>query len=195
MVGSSASLSWDYLKEAVLHIEGTCVPIRDPDRKKKKALWVDKKAMKAIKHKNKVYSRYKNADHPAYVEAARLARLGMKTARKNFEVKLARDVKENVKSFYAYVRSKSKSRVRPVINTSGVLSTTDTKMGETFNEYFSSVFTVENCVVMPTPRDIFIGRDSEKLTNIDINQTMVDQKLAGLRSNKATGADDLNPAY
>jgi len=42
---------------------------------------------------------------------------------------------------------------------------------------------------------MFIGPDSEKLTDIDINQTMVDQKLAGLRSNKATGADDLNPAY
>jgi len=75
--------------------------------------------MEAIKHKNKVYSRYKNADHPAYVKAARLARLGMKTARKNFEVKLARDVKENVKSFYACVRSKSRSRIRvgPVIET------------------------------------------------------------------------------
>jgi len=106
MVGSSASLSWDYLTEAVqsvLYIEGTCVPIRVPDTRKKKALWLDKKVMETIKHKKKVYSRYKNADLPAYVEAARLARLGMKTARKNLEKKLACNVKENIKSFYAYI--------------------------------------------------------------------------------------------
>jgi hypothetical protein len=43
-------------------------------------------------------------------------------AQRNFERKLAKDIKVNPKSFYAYVRSKTKVRdaVGPLVNSAGI---------------------------------------------------------------------------
>ena len=60
--------------------------------------------------------------------------------------KLASNVKTDPKSFYAYVRSKSKTKtsVGPLKNGDGVLISDDLQMSEILNSYFGSVFTKEN---------------------------------------------------
>ena len=60
--------------------------------------------------------------------------------------KLADNVKNDSKSFYAYVRSKQRSKVRvgPLKDTSGKIISDNKDAANLLNEYFSSVFTVEN---------------------------------------------------
>ena len=69
------------------------------------------KALKAVRHRRSVYRNYKDTSHPAYIKAVRKACDLVKDARRNFERFLAKKIKEDRKSFFAYVRSKSKSNV------------------------------------------------------------------------------------
>ena len=58
-----------------------------------------------------MYSKFKSAEHPACVKAEKKARKEVDNARKSFENKLAKNIKTDVKSFFAYARSKSKTKV------------------------------------------------------------------------------------
>ena len=60
--------------------------------------------------------------------------------------KLASNVKTDPKSFYAYVRSQSKTKtsVGSLKNGDGVLISNDLEMSEILNSYFGSVFAEEN---------------------------------------------------
>jgi len=103
----------------------------------------------------------------------------------------------DAKSFYAYVRSKSKSRVGvgPLLSGSGVKSESDMEMCEAFNEYFTSVFTVEDKSQVPIPIQKFKGSQDEKLSDITITHGTVADKQTQLRADKAAGTDELNPRY
>jgi len=83
-----------------------------------------------------------------YKIAQRKAVKEYKDAKKQFESKLARDIKTNPKSFYAYVRLKSKIKdsVGPLKNSTGQLVSEKEGMCNLLNEYFGSVFTSENSV-------------------------------------------------
>ena len=61
-----------------------------------------------------------------------------------------------MKSFYAYVRSKHRTRVGigPLTNVQGKIIESNEEMGEILNDYFSSVFTKENKDSLPEIKSI-----------------------------------------
>ena len=69
----------------------------------------------------------------------------------NYEKKLAENVKYDAKSFYAYVRSRSKSRsgIGVITREDGGPVETPEEVAEEFNEYFSSVFSREDLGSIP----------------------------------------------
>ena len=73
-------------------------------------------------------------DYTNYKEALNLA-----TTERTFEQKLAGKIKNDSKTFYAYVRSKQKVRdkVGPLENNSGNIISDGFQMAEVLNEYFS----------------------------------------------------------
>ena len=68
--------------------------------------------MKLVNKKHKVYHRYKNNEQPGYKNAAKEAKKEMKRSKKKLEKKLSKDIKKDTKSFLAYIRSRSKSKVK-----------------------------------------------------------------------------------
>ena len=63
-----------------------------------------------------------------------------------FERKLARNLKTDVKTFWRYVNNGMKVRV-PVGDLEredGTVATTDTEKAEVLNQFFTSVFTIED---------------------------------------------------
>jgi hypothetical protein len=62
----------------------------------------------------------------------------VKSAKLNFEKKLAMGIKQDVKSFYAYVRGRSKARIRvgPLVDVDGGVRATEKKMSEELNNFF-----------------------------------------------------------
>ncbi|KFV55360.1 hypothetical protein N328_07466, partial [Gavia stellata] len=78
-----------------------------------------------------------------YRDAARLCRDGVRKAKVQLKLNLARDAKNNKKGFYRYVSQerKVKESVCPLMNTTGKLVTTDEEKAEVLNNTFASVFT------------------------------------------------------
>jgi len=84
-------------------------PLRKSHKRRHKVPWMTYKAIKLVSHKHKLYKKYKSARHPAYAKAAREATREVRRAKRNFE-KLSENIDTDRKSFYAYVRSRSRTK-------------------------------------------------------------------------------------
>jgi len=51
---------------------------------RKKPIWMAHKAHRAVNRKRQVYRKYKDANHPAYVQAERKAKSLIRTAKREF---------------------------------------------------------------------------------------------------------------
>lgn len=170
-----------------------------PDRKMgsgnyKKAIWMTHRAVKSVRKKHNLFRKYRDINNPKYIEAVRQARAEIKRAKRNFEKKLAENIKKDNKSFYAYARSRScvAASIGPIKTASGDLKANPDEMAEELNHYFSSVFTAENMQDMPTD-SCPTETDREILDDIAITEEAVLAKLRKLRSDKATGVDNVSP--
>ncbi|GAB0182718.1 mitochondrial enolase superfamily member 1 [Grus japonensis] len=95
-----------------------------------------------------------------YRETVRAAREQVRKAKALTEISLARDVKNNKKSFYRHVSDKRRTRenVGPLRNETGDLVTQDTEKAEVPNDFFASVFTGK---CLSHPAQVTEGRDWE----------------------------------
>ena len=73
----------------------------------------------------------------------------VRKSKRNFEHKLAQNIKSDSKSFYGYVRSKQnvRDRVGPLEDNAGNKITQGILMAEELNMHFSSMFTREDTIV------------------------------------------------
>jgi hypothetical protein len=55
-------------------------------------------ALKLVQRRRRIFHKYKNNSHPAYITAASTARSAIIAAKRNFETKLADKIKEDKKS-------------------------------------------------------------------------------------------------
>jgi len=103
----------------------------------------------------KTYMRYKSAENlDIYQESDKTSKKAVKNAKKKFEKKLAKKCK-NGRQFNSYVKSKTKSRsgVGP-LKVNDKLVSDDQEMTECLNNFFSSVFTVEDLSNIPTANNM-----------------------------------------
>ena len=66
-------------------------------------------------------------------------------------------------------------------------------MDEELNNYFSSVFTVENTDNMPKPQYRFVGEESDLLGQLVITPNDVIRKIDSLKTSKSPGIDGITP--
>ena len=138
-------------------------------RSKKKHL--SKEAFRKIRHKQNLWRVYKHTgkdpthrvanklvslshqDYVVYKEALNAATNEVRKSKRNFELKLAQNIRSVSKSFYAYVRSKQnvRDKVGPLEDNAGDI------MAEELNMHFSSVFTREDTSSLPVPETKFNG--------------------------------------
>ena len=108
----NAEQCWTVFKDILENLQWKHIPTKSRLTKRRKPIWMTNKALKAVRHRRRTYRKYKDKSHPAYVKAAQEACQLIKAARRNFETNLAKKMKEDRKSFFAYVRSKSRSNVK-----------------------------------------------------------------------------------
>ena len=130
--------------------------------------------------------------HPSCREANKKPAKEIKNAKLNYKKNLAENVKFDAESFYAYVRSKSKSRsgIRVLSRDDGVWAESPEDVAEKFNEYFSSVFSVEDVGSIP---EAVGGSGVGGLSDLIVSRKKVRELLAKLRADKAPGVDELFP--
>ena len=94
-------------------------------------------------------------------------------------------------------KSRTKDLIGPLKNQNGELIIDDKESCQVLNEYFSSVFTIENTanlhLIGPKVEHIFTGDQHEMLNDFDITPEIVYDKLCKLLPNKAPGVDNLSP--
>ena len=108
---------------------------------------------------------------------------------------MAGNIKNDSKSFYAYVRSKQKVRdkVGPLENNRGNTISDGFQMTEVLNEYFSSVFTTKDISSLQVPFTKFEGNKSEHLGQLFVTPVMIANKIIKMKDNKSSGVDGIPP--
>ena len=150
-------------------------------RSKKKHL--SKEAFRKIRYKQNMWRVYKHTgkdtDYDAYKEALSAATNEVRKSKRNFEDKLAQNIKSDSKSFSAYVRSKQnvRDRVGPLVDNDGNIITQGVLMAEELNIHFSSVFTREDTSSLPAPETKFEGSEGERLGQLVVTPEVVANKI------------------
>ncbi|GAB0184683.1 mitochondrial enolase superfamily member 1 [Grus japonensis] len=108
------------------------------------------------------------------------------------EINLARDVKDNKKSFYRYVSGKRRTRenVGPLQNETGDLVTQDMEKAEVLSDFFASVFTGK---CLSHTAQVTEGRDWENAEPPTVGEDQVREHLRNLKVHKSTGPGEMRP--
>ena len=168
MKNKTATECWNILRGEIDSAIDSFVPMkRQGKRSKKKHL--SKEAFRKIRHKQNMWRGYKHTgkdqDYVVYKEALNAATNEVRMSKRNFELKLAQNIKSDSKSFYAYVRSKQnvRDKVGPLEDNAWDIITGGFLMAEKLNMHFSSVFTREDTSSLPVPETKFNGSEGERL--------------------------------
>jgi len=191
---------YEYFNDRIYELIVRYVP-QKKRKTKQKCLWLNTRVKKAIRKRNKKWKLYnatkRDIDYRKYKECRNLVVKELRKARNVFERKLVEDVKNNPKSFYRYVRTKTKSkdRVGPLKDPAGNLIEDDNIMCDTLNNFFASVFTQENTDTVPEVGSVFNGDSSQLLCTVDITSEVVFDKIIKLKDGKAPGDDGIIPEF
>ena len=187
---------WKFFQNTLDKLIKNHIPKKNINNRKK-AVWMNKTALAKVKRKQKAYQRYletkEGKDYLKYTQARNQAKSECRKSVKLFEKELAKNIKKNPKAFYAYAKSKMKTKEHiPDLKVDNKPdASTSFAKAEVLNNYFSSVFTKENLVNIPSftfPRSIPPISDL-----IDFSITNVLKKLQKLKLNKSPGPDGLHP--
>ena len=189
---------WKKLQEDLIEIRQKFVPLNKPRASKCK--WATRQVKRLRKAKKQAWLDYVNSGkdiklYDIYKEKLRKSVQENKKAKIEFEKNLANNIKKDSKSFYAYVRSKQRNKVKvgPLKDNAGNIISDSKVTANLLNSYFSSVFTNEDLSVIPNPISNFDFANSEILAELYIDENLVIEKLAKLNTNKSQGPDELNP--
>ena len=182
---------WIRFRDLLRDLARKFVPVRK-NRGPRKAVWMTYKARKAVMNERKVFAKHKDSGHPRCVEANKRASREVMSAKLNYEKKLAENVKYDAKPFYAYVRSRSKTRsgIGVITREGGERVETHEEVAEEFNEYFSSVFSRSGGFGEHSGRP---GMGCGGRGEIEVSRVKVRELLGKLRADKAPGVDELSP--
>ena len=138
------------------------------------------------------HARHRDSAHPRCIEANKKAAREVRSAKLSYEKKLVDNVKLDAKSFYAYVRSKCKSRpgIGVLIRDDGERVESPEGVAVAFNDYFSSVFSREDLASIP---EVDGGPAGGGLFDMVISREKARDMLSKLRADKASGVDELSP--
>src|SRR3989441_9563760 len=153
-----------------------------------------------MKHNYTLTSKYIKSGKDAklyeiYKEKLRKSVQENNNAKIRFEQNLANNIKQDSKSFYSYVRSKQRSKVRvgPLKDSAGNIVSDSGAIADLLNSYFSSVFTVENISSIPNSISNFDFTNSQTFSDISVDEKLVYGKLSKMNISKSQGPDELNP--
>lgn len=166
-------------------------------------MWMTEGIRKEIKKRNRAWKRLREA--PSFLLEEKYKKLRNRVAQKirsakaNFEIQLADKIKDDSKTFYAYVNSKSKGRkcIGPLKDSRGEVVADDAGMGNILNEFFGSVFTREELTNVPgvERRGAEKNGVKVKLEVIEFTEENVAREIQRLKKNKAAGEDGLVSSF
>ena len=110
-----------------------------------------------------------------FIAARREVKTIVKQEKRNKELSTSRICKQNHKSFYSYINERRivRDNIGPLKTLDGIVFTNDNDMANTMNNYFSSVFTIEQLNHVPQ----FGQYEGNTLDTFNISTEEVQEKL------------------
>ena len=189
---------WNILKYEIESIIDKFFPFQKQGKRCRKK-HLSKEAIRKIMVKQTMWRVYrrtrKEEDYAKYKEALNAATTEIRQSKRSYEQKLACNIKNDSKSFYAYVRSKQnvQDKVGPLEDSAGNIISQGFLMAEDLNGYFSSVFTKEDISSLPVADAKFQGAKSEYLGPLVVTPELVAKKIKAMKDNKSPGVDGIPP--
>ena len=189
---------WNILKYEIESIIDKFVPFQKQGKRCRKK-HLSKEAIRKIMLKQTMWRVYrrtrKEEDYAKYKEALNAATTEIRQSKRSYEQKLACNIKNDSKSFYAYVRSKQnvQDKVGPLEDSAGNIISQGFLMAEDLNGYFSSVFTKEDISSLPVVDAKFQGAKSDYLGPLVVTPELVAKKIKAMKDNKSPGVDGIPP--
>ncbi|KAI8493269.1 hypothetical protein Bbelb_292730 [Branchiostoma belcheri] len=171
------------------------VPLSN-EKTSKKNLYTTQEVKRLSKKKRANWDRYTitgdEMDYARYTATRNDLRKLTRRLRYEFESNLARDIKQNPKSFWKYVNSrlKTKTTIGDLKMADGTMTSSKKEKADTLNQYFCSVFTEEDTEHMPQMETKYFG---PPLEDILITPEIILKKLKKLKKGKSPGPDALHP--
>lgn len=200
---SSVERGWELFKERLCGLRDKWVPRAEGGETKNNRgtpKWMNGKIRKGIEKREQAWKRLIKS--PSYLLDAKYKLIRNKVtkmirkAKMKFEVLLANRIKEDAKTFYAYVKSKAKGRgkVGPLKDGGGRVVSDNKGMGDMFNEFFGSVFTKEDIFTIPR-QQVLRGEGEIGLSDIVFLKEKIVKEIKGMKENKAAGDDGLGSTF
>ena len=188
--------SWIFIKDKIIGAIEKSTPLSKTFIKRGKE-FMTPETLDIVREKHQLYRRWKNTgkdeDYAKYAKANNKSAKSCRKARRQYEKKIAESSKENQKPFWNYTKSKTKSRVgiADLKREDGTKTSTDKEKAELLNQFFKSVFTVEDSGVLP---DFENYECDSFLDTFDITESKVKKLLKDLKIGKAPGPDGIPPS-
>ena len=198
LMNKTAIECWNILKYEIESIIDKFVPFQKQGKRCRKK-HLSKEAIRKIMLKQTMWRVYrrtrKDEDYAKYKEALNAATTEIRQSKRSYEQKLACNIKNDSKSFYAYVRSKQnvQDKVGPLEDSAGNIISQGFLMAEDLNGYFSSVFTKEDISSLPVADAKFQGAKSDYLGPLVVTPELVAKKIKAMKDNKSPGVDGIPP--
>ena len=198
LMNKTAIECWNILKYEIESIIDKFVPFQKQGKRCRKK-HLSKEAIRKIMLKQTMWRVYrrtrKDEDYAKYKEALNAATTEIRQSKRSYEQKLACNIKNYSKSFYAYVRSKQnvQDKVGPLEDSAGNIISQGFLMAEDLNGYFSSVFTKEDISSLPVADAKFQGAKSDYLGPLVVTPELVAKKIKAMKDNKSPGVDGIPP--
>ena len=184
---------WNIFKSKLEVLVEKYIPMSTP--KDYNEPWMNRSLMKTWKKKYHAWKRYSESKsyhrHQVYKRKADLFKKKARQAKRLYEKRLAKGVRQNKKAFFRYVNSKL--TVRPEIteiqNENGTLVDNVEEITNIMGKYFNSVHTPISSDALPNMDEAY----EREINNMVILRQEVQTRLEKLKVNKACGPDDIHP--
>ena len=160
------------------------------------APWMTDTAKKKIIEKKEAYTEkiQNNCEQTRikYSQKCNQVKWECRKAKREYERKIAMNAKTNPKAFYKYAHSKMKVKaaVGDLKRPDGSIAQTDSDKVETLNDFFSSVFNIDDNDDLPAFED---RPFTTTLETLEINPSSIEKNLSKLNTSKSAGPDEIHP--
>ena len=189
--------SWTLFRTKIGNLCEKFIP-KKKVKNRNRPLWMKQNDIKVIRKKRKLWDKYRQSkDYRDYLEfksAEKEVKVQIKLAQKLFEENLVKNLKQNPKAFYSYVRSKSRTKdiIGPLKDNDGRVIHEEESMTDILNAYFCSIFTRENRFDGSLVGNKYTGK---KLGSLIIKEDDVIAKLGKLKLGKSAGPDGISTTF
>ena len=189
--------SWKRFTDIFNSTVKSCVPFKNRrSLKNDKPKWWNSQIKNSLLAKKRAYVKYSQTldenDKTEFVRIRRETKKLIKESKKNLEVYIANSSKTNPKEFYDYVRKKKvlSSNIGPIATVNGQHTDDKNEMATILNDYFASVFTVEdNSTHLPRT----IHDEDSIIDNFIFEENDILRAINKVKINKTPGPDKISP--